>query len=160
MPASAYTASIAAEICRRMSNGESLRAICRDADMPPEATVRQWARDDRDGFAPRYHEARAMLVERWADEIIEIADDETIEPNARRIRVDTRKWLMSKLAPQRYGDRLVHSGDPENPIQVMHCRVGILDMDAHELEALAQLAQALEPLMIDADGVAAEDVTD
>lgn len=30
-----------------------------------------------------------MLVERWPDEIIEIADDETIEPNARRIKVDT-----------------------------------------------------------------------
>jgi len=49
-------------------------AICRDADMPPEASVRQWVRDDRDGFAAHYREARIMLVERWAGEIIEIAE--------------------------------------------------------------------------------------
>jgi hypothetical protein len=97
-----------------------------------------------------------MLVERWADEIIEIADDETIEPNSRRLRVDTRKWLMSKLAPHRYGDKLVHSGDPENPIQVMHRRVGIADLEPHELAAIAQLTEALAPPTIDNDVVVAE----
>jgi hypothetical protein len=153
VPETVYTAAIAAEICRRMSDGESLRAICRDPKMPPEATVRQWVRDDRDDFAARYREARAMLVERWADEIIEIADDETIEPNARRIRVDTRRWLMSKLAPGRYGDRLVHSGDPENPIQVMHRRAGIADLLPHELEALLQFGQVLsQPIVRPYDG--------
>jgi hypothetical protein len=146
---SVYTPAIADGICRRMSDGESLRAICRDTGMPPEATVRQWVRDDRDGFTARYREARTMLVERWADEIIEIADDETIEPNARRIKVDTRKWLMSKLAPGRYGDRLLHSGDPENPIRVMHRDIGIADMQLHELVALMQFAAALSPPTID-----------
>jgi hypothetical protein len=33
------------------------------------------ANANRDDFAARYREARALLVERWADEIIEIADD-------------------------------------------------------------------------------------
>jgi hypothetical protein len=155
----AYNAAVAVEICRRMSDDESLRAICRDADMPPEGTVRQWARDDRDGFAACYREARAMLVERWADEIVAIADDEMIEPNSRRVRVDTRKWLMSKLAPHRYGDKLVHAGDPENPIQVMHRRAGIANMQPHELAALAQLAAALEPLTIDSDSAADKDAS-
>jgi hypothetical protein len=149
VPASVYSAAAALQICVRLSSGESLRAICRDPDMPPEGTVRGWVRDNPDGFAARYREARAMLIERWADGIIEIADDETIEPNSRRVRVDTRKWLMSKLAPHRYGDRLAHSGDPENPIQVMHRRSGIADRSPRELAALAQLAIALEPLAID-----------
>lgn len=151
MPTCIYTAAVASEICKRLSDGESLRAICRDAGMPPEGTVRQWARDNRDNFAERYREARAMLVERWADEIIEIADDETIEPNSRRVRVDTRKWLMSKLAPRQYGDKLVHSGDPEHPIHVMHRRVGIADMEPNELAAVLHLAAALESRMVDDD---------
>ena len=34
-----------------------------------------------------------------------------------RLRVDTRKWLMSKLHPERYGDKtkLEHSGRVETP---------------------------------------------
>jgi len=30
--------------------------------------------------------------------------------------VDTRKWLLSKLAPKKWGDKLELSGDPENPL--------------------------------------------
>jgi len=59
--------------------------------------------------------------------------------------VNTRKWLMSKLAPHRYGNRLVHSGDPENPVQVMHRRAGLADMEPHELEAVLRLSAALSP---------------
>jgi hypothetical protein len=53
------------------------------------------------------------LVERWADEIVTLAD-EPVAPNDNaavqraRLRVDTRKWLMSKLAPRKYGDRVEH----------------------------------------------------
>jgi len=41
-----------------------------------------------------------------ADEIIEIADNESGDPARDRLRLDTRKWLMSKIAPKRWGDRL------------------------------------------------------
>jgi hypothetical protein len=52
-------------------------------------------------------------VERWSEEIVELAD-EPVAPNDNaavqraRLRVDTRKWLMSKLAPRKYGDRVEH----------------------------------------------------
>jgi hypothetical protein len=36
--------------------------------------------------------------------------------NRSRLRVDTRKWLMSKLAPKKYGDRTVLAGDPDAPL--------------------------------------------
>jgi hypothetical protein len=138
---SGYTADVGDEICRRLADGESLREICRGHDMPPESTVRQWAIDDRDGLAARYREARALLVERWADEIISIADDGQLEPNDRRVRVDTRKWLMSKLAPKRYGDRLLHGGDPNNPIRV-EMPIDLERLSVAELDALARLTQA------------------
>jgi hypothetical protein len=139
---SGYTSDIGDKICRRMADGESLRAICRDNGMPAESSVRQWALDDRDGFAARYREARALLVERWADEIIEIADDDRLEPNDRRVRVDTRKWLMSKLAPKRYGDRLLHSGDPEHPLLMLHMRAELTPLTVYELAALDTFTRA------------------
>jgi len=61
-----YTREIADTICSRMSESESLRAICRDPGMPSEGTVRGWAVRDVDGFDQRYRAARQMLLEFWA----------------------------------------------------------------------------------------------
>jgi hypothetical protein len=40
-----------------------------------------------------------------ADDLIDIADEQG-DPNRNRLRVDTRKWLLSKALPKIYGDRL------------------------------------------------------
>jgi terminase small subunit-like protein len=48
-----YAPEIADTICTRMSEGESLRAICRDPGMPSGGTVRGWAVRDVDGFDQR-----------------------------------------------------------------------------------------------------------
>lgn len=123
-----YSRQLAAQICWRLAQGETLRQICRDDEMPDESAVRQWALDNRDNFAPQYARAREIQAERWADELVEIADDGTNDWQEReldsgritavpdhehimrsRLRVDTRKWLMSKVLRKKYGDK----GDPE-----------------------------------------------
>ncbi len=46
-----------------------------------------------------------------AKEILEIADapcKDAVEVAHARNRLDTRKWLASKLAPRKYGDRVEH----------------------------------------------------
>jgi hypothetical protein len=50
---------------------------------------------------------------RWADEILSIADDAEFDPHDRRFRVDTRKWLLSKVLPTVYGDKLAIARDPQ-----------------------------------------------
>ena len=68
--------------------------------------------------------ARNAGYERMADEIIAISDaDCTVDgkpDNAlqARLRVDTRKWLLSKMLPKRYGDRVTQElvGDGDQPI--------------------------------------------
>jgi hypothetical protein len=137
-----YRRELADEICWRLAAGESLKRICQDAHMPSDTAVRVWAIEDRDGFASRYAHAREALMDHWAEEIVVIADDQTAEPNDRRVRVDTRKWLMSKLAYRRYGDKLVHSGDAENPILVVHKEARIADLSPVELEALDLFSRA------------------
>lgn len=121
---SLYTPEIAKAICERLAAGESLRAICRDEGMPSEVTVREWVIDNREGFYAPYTRAREIQAMGWADEILSIADDAAADWVARRegkkelnsehvarsrMRLDTRKWLLSKMLPKVYGDKLQHA---------------------------------------------------
>lgn len=119
-----YSQEVADTICKRLAGGESLRAICRDDGMPDESTVRAWALDNVEGFAPQYTRARELGYQRLAEEALEIADtpklgvktkindkgeEETTEGDMiehRRLQVDTRKWMLSKMLPKIYGDKL------------------------------------------------------
>lgn len=120
MRASEFTQEIADAICERLADGESLRSICRDESMPAKSTVFKWLAQ-LDDFADQYARAREAQADTLADEILEIADDasrDTIatEKNGEqmnsewvtrsRLRVDARKWLASKMAPKKYGDRI------------------------------------------------------
>jgi hypothetical protein len=125
-----------------MAEGASLREVCRDNGVA-EATVRQWVRDDREGFAARYQAARALQVESWSDQIIEIGNREDLDPQDKRLRCDNLKWLMSKLLPKRYGDRLLVAGDAENPLQFLHQQVSVEDLSNEQLEALDRFTQSL-----------------
>lgn len=78
-------------ICERISEGESLRAICRDPGMPTEGAVRAWARDNRDGFGTKYRIARELQLDFWDDEIVAIADQERPDPRNRQVRIKIRK---------------------------------------------------------------------
>ena len=142
MTQSSYSRQIADTIVTRLSEGESLRAISRDPEMPSEGTVRGWAVRDVDGFGDRYRAARQMLLEYWADQIVDIADDGELDPRDRQIRTGVRQWLMSKLAPRRYGDKVQISGDPESPLQVMHREVSLAELSDDQLEALQRFTQS------------------
>jgi len=102
-----------------MSHGESLRSICRDDHMPAEGTVRLWAVQDREGFSTQYARACEAKMEYWADEIVDISDSSNTDTARDKLRVDTRKWLMSKLAARRFGDKVtnIHEGG-DKPVEV------------------------------------------
>ena len=119
---SLYTEVLAAEICRRLAEGETLRSVCRDKAMPDKATVLRWLADKKKAdFREQYVYAREMQADALFDEALEIADDasgdwtedkdgkkvvdhENIQRS--RLRVDTRKWAAGKMAPKKYGDKL------------------------------------------------------
>jgi hypothetical protein len=114
---STYTPEIAAEILERLAAGESLRAICRDDHMPAAPTVHLWVISDVHGFAEQYTRARGVGYDLMAEGTLEIADNQAEDANSRRVRVDTRKWLLSKMLPKRYGERQTLAGDPDAPLQ-------------------------------------------
>jgi len=61
----------------------------------------------------RYARATEMRAEVMANETLTISDSKGTDVNRDRLRVDTRKWLLSKLQPKKYGDKLdiEHSGN-------------------------------------------------
>lgn len=128
---SLYSEELASRICERLSAGETLLAICKDDDMPAEATVRAWALDDYKGFSANYARARELGYSRLADELTAIADDKTGDAARDRLRVDTRKWLLSKALPKVYGDKIAHVGGSEAdpPIRTV-TRIEIVDLTA------------------------------
>ena len=126
-----YSLELAARICERLADGESLKAICSADDMPNKATVYLWLTKHPE-FSDMYARAREDQADTLADEIIEIADDsrrDTITDergnevcntewiNRSRLRVDARKWIAAKLKPRKYGERVDHTL-AVNPIEM------------------------------------------
>lgn len=104
---SIYSIKLVTEICKRISSGESLRQVCKDKDMPSRKTVHLWLLDEnKDLFLHQYETACDVRTEEKFDEIEEIAKDESIDVNRARLRVDTRKWYLSKVLPKKYGEKL------------------------------------------------------
>lgn len=126
MGAGLFDQAKADAICARLAEGESLNAICKDADMPAESTVRAWALDDVEGFAAKYARAREIGYEVHADKIIDLADEcrvgvkrttkvtgevELVEGDMverSRLQIDARKWMLAKMLPKKYGDKIEH----------------------------------------------------
>jgi hypothetical protein len=130
---SVFTEQIGDEICQRLSQGQTLTSICRDEHLPPLDTIIGWVMADSGaafdaGFQRKYARAREVQLEHMAEEVQDISDDarndymdrvvgkdgETVRVldnehvQRSRLRVDTRKWLLSHRAPARYGDRIAH----------------------------------------------------
>ncbi len=118
-----YTQELADKICERIAEGYSMRTVCKPDEMPAMSTVFKWFRTKPE-FVDQYAKATQERTEAMSEDILDIADDGsndlmtiqkgkesyTIEnkevTNRSRLRVDTRKWLMSKMKPKKYGDKI------------------------------------------------------
>lgn len=69
-------------------------------------------------LAGSYARAREIRHDRMAEDTLRICDDPEIPSDQKRVMVDTRKWLLSKLAQGKYGEKLQLGGDKANPIVI------------------------------------------
>lgn len=83
--------------------------------MPNKATVFRWLGLHKT-FSDQYTRAMEARADSHADDLVDIADDPELEPNDKKVRIDARKWVASKLRPKVYGDRQLFGSDPENPL--------------------------------------------
>jgi hypothetical protein len=117
------SAALLEAICERIANGQTTSEVVRDETMPTWNVLYRWREQDED-FNRAYTIARQSCCEKWADEIIEIADDASNDYVERvlknggtqtvwsrenfersRLRVDSRKWTASKVLRHVYGEK-------------------------------------------------------
>jgi hypothetical protein len=126
---------IADQVLSGMSGGLSTFKAC-EAAQTPHSTFLLWVSQDP-LLADRYARAREDLIEHMAAETLAIADapvgstdNGSTDSGAvakQRLQVDTRKWLLSKLAPKKYGDKVTLAGDAENPVMIERIDRVIID---------------------------------
>jgi hypothetical protein len=129
-----FTQKVANRICQRLADGESLRKACSEG--PDPSTVLRWV-DQFPEFAQQYTRARQAGYLLLADQIIDISDEVEVQPVTspdgevvevrldatavarNRLRVDSRKWMLAKMLPKIYGDKVdhQHSGVNGGPIE-------------------------------------------
>lgn len=136
-----YSLELVDRICARLAQGESMRSVARDEEMPALSTIFKWLREHKE-FSDQYAIAKEESADALVDDMLDIADNQVEQPlivdglplqvdgklvmvkdavsvNHARLRVDTRKWAASKLKPKKYGDRQILSGDEAAPLQVI-----------------------------------------
>jgi len=114
------------EVLTQMREGKSLRQASKMAGVARQ-TFLDWVDKDQ-GLSGQYARARSDMIDKIADDIMTIADEDLIPTGEgkvdsamvqkQRLRVDTRKWLLSKMAPKKYGDKLELSGDEQAPVSI------------------------------------------
>jgi hypothetical protein len=126
---SLFTAALGDEICERIAMGEAVRQVCLLPEMPDETTFYRWILKD-EAFRAQYRKAKEAQMDRMEESLIEIADDsrnDWVERENERgekktvlndevvqrakVRIATRQWLMSKLKPKKYGEKVELSGE-------------------------------------------------
>lgn len=118
-----FTQELADRICEQLADGISLRTVCKADEMPCAATVFSWLRT-KPSFLEQYTRAKEESADALVEDMLDIADtasNDWMEDhdkdnpgyrlngeaiNRSRLRVDTRKWIASKLKPKKYGDKV------------------------------------------------------
>jgi hypothetical protein len=114
---------IAKRLCDHVAAGNSVRSFCRVEGNPGMFMIFQWLREDHI-FAQHYTQAMEVRAERMFEDMLDIADDTTGDKKTAikngkevelvdfdniqrsRLRVDTRKWVLSRMNPKKYGERI------------------------------------------------------
>ena len=121
---SIYTPELADRICELIAtHPKGLETLCKMyPDLPSPSIIRKWLREpEKKEFLHQYEISLSMRADLIFDELIEIVDNpeygrttttragviEVTESDMiqhRRLKVDVRKWILSKLMPKKYGD--------------------------------------------------------
>lgn len=123
-----YTKEIGDLICSKIMEGNSLRSVLVGDNMPAYSTFFKWLREHKE-LVDNYEHSTQERTLAMGEEIIDIADDGTNDymtitkgnndynvedrevTNRSKLRVETRKWLMSKMLPKKYGDKVDLTSD-------------------------------------------------
>ena len=132
-----YNFKIAEKLCLLIATtSQGLEHICRqNRDLPRQPTIYRWLSAHPE-FRERYALAREQQAQILFDQIVEIADtpkegavvitrgdrrEERVGDMTehRRLQIDARKWVLSKLLPKKYGDRIEFTESEDPLVQLL-----------------------------------------
>jgi len=123
-------------ICQHISeNKSSLREALKLEGMPDSVTFYKWIDEDSEKLK-QYVRACEERADAIFEDIIEISEDregryQDEDGNLRidsgtvqnkRLEIDTKKWVLSKMNPKKYGDKLDVTSD-NKPIQPLEFKI-------------------------------------
>lgn len=102
-PCHRWSQKRAKDFLARIEDGRGLREVCAEPDMPAHCSVTRWL-NERPEFAEAYRLARQAQADRLFDLAWTIAlEAKTDEVATARLKIQTLKWRVGKLAPRKYG---------------------------------------------------------
>ena len=136
----AYAAKLGQAIAERLAGGEPLVSICTDASMPDRVTVWRWQLQHPE-FCNMIIAAREWGADALGEEVLTIADHVAGDVGRDKLRCTARMWLVSKIAPRRYGERISQeiSGPDGGPVPV-----AMLSMQMPPIEVSRAVAALLK----------------
>lgn len=117
-----FDEAVAAEVLARIEDGRGIREVCAEPDMPVHATVYRWMRE-RPDFEQAYRQAREAQADRLFDLAWKIAceaTDATVRTD--RLKIQTLKHRIGKLAPRRYGPLKAQAPEGAEPTETTKTR--------------------------------------
>lgn len=145
------------KVFKSMALGVPCGRSCKAIDLDKQ-TFLDWALNDS-SVGSRYADARHAMLDHWAEEVLDVSEEDVSYTDAtgvtrrdgagvqqQRLRIDSRKWLLSKLRPQTYGDRVTqeHVGAEGGPITL--ATVNLKGLSEEELVAMkAMLLKSSAP---------------
>lgn len=119
-----YGKEITEKICSLIASGQSVKKISELKGMPNADTIHSWVAKYPD-FTEAYYSAIKVRVARYADEIADISDDDSkdlidvdgkpmqngVAVRRADIRIRTRQWMLERMLPERFGNKIAISGE-------------------------------------------------
>lgn len=133
----------AERILEKIRNGNSLREICAAQGLPL-SKVYEWLNGEE--YRDKYAAAQEDRADKMFDDILEIADSVKPDKNAvaaARLQIDTRKWVMGRMCPKKYGDKV--NLDVSGKVEETHTHDGRIDIapDSNAIQGLNAILKSV-----------------
>jgi hypothetical protein len=118
---SEYDFDLCIEICNELADGQNIKRILNSNDKYPDwTTFRRWKQNNEElrTLYINSQQDKAIALENELDDLRDLLMSKEIDASTYNTLAQTLKWKMAKFYPKVFGDKLQHSNDPENPINI------------------------------------------
>jgi len=115
-----YNFDLCIEICEHVAQGQNIMRILDKSDVYPSwSTFSRWKRDNEElrTLYINAQQEKAEALENEMDDYRDMLISKEIDASTYNTLVQTLKWKMGKFYPKMFGDKTIHSGDSDNPIE-------------------------------------------